>query len=147
MEPRLDLVTLAVPDLDAARAFYVDGLGWSPALDVPGEIVFIQVNHGLLVGLFGAEDLAADMGVSAAEVTPGAGFTLAQTVDSPAAVDAVVEQARAAGARVLKEPQRADFGGYHAYFADPAGIRWEVAHNPGLRVAPDGHVTIGPVDG
>ena len=58
----------------------------------------------------------------------------------------VIADARAAGARVLKEPQRAAWGGYHAYFADPSGFRWEVAHNSGLRMATDGTVLIGPVD-
>jgi catechol 2,3-dioxygenase-like lactoylglutathione lyase family enzyme len=143
MEPRLDLLTLAVPDLDVARRFYLDGLGWPAALDVPGEILFLQVNHGLLLGLFGRDDLEADM--VGAPVGSG-GFTLAHVVDSPQAVDEVVGQFEAAGATVLKAPQRAAFGGYHAYVEDPSGLRWEVAHNPGLRVHPDGTVTIGPVD-
>src|SRR4051794_7970496 len=80
MQPRLDLLTVAVPDLDAARRFYVDGLGWEPTLDVPGEVVFLQLGHGLLVGLFGAADLAADMGQDPASVVPGAGFALAHNV-------------------------------------------------------------------
>ena len=146
MEPRLDLLTVAVPDLDAARRFYVEGLGWTPALDVPGEIVFLQVNSGLLLGLFGAAELAADMGLPVEAVVPGGGFTLAHNVDGPDAVRRVVTAAEAAGARVLKAPQQAAFGGFHAYFADPAGIRWEVAHNPGWRVDPDGTVRIGPVE-
>ena len=147
MEPRLDLLTVAVPDLAAARRFYVEGLGWTPALDVPGEVVFLQVNAGLLLGLFGAADLAADMGVPAEDVVPGGGFTLAHNVAGPDAVRQVVAAAEAAGARVLKEPQPAAFGGFHAYFTDPAGVRWEVAHNPGWRVDPDGTVRIGPVEG
>lgn len=146
MQPRLDLLTLAVPDLDAARRFYVDGLGWTPTLDVPGEVIFLALNHGLLVGLFGLEDLAADLGEEVATVVPGAGFTLAHNVESPAAVRAVMERAQAAGARIVKPAQDAAFGGYHGYFADPAGIRWEVAHNPGWRVAPDGRVTIGVIE-
>ena len=146
MEPRLDLLTVAVPDLDAARRFYVDGLGWTPALDVPGEVLFFQVNAGLLLALFGAADLAADMGVPVDEVVPGAGFTLAHNVDSPEAVRRVVADAEAAGARVVKEPQPAAFGGFHAYVTDPSGIRWEVAHNPGLRVDDDGTVHIGVIE-
>ncbi len=147
MEPRLDLLTVAVPDLDAARRFYVEGLGWAPALDVPGEIVFLQIGRGLLLGLFGAADLAADMEVPAEAVVPGGGFTLAHNVEGPGAVREVFADAVAAGARPLKEPQEAAFGGFHAYFADPAGIRWEVAHNPGWRVDPDGTVHIGAVEG
>ena len=147
MEPRLDLLTVAVTDLDAPRRFYVDGLGWTPALDLPGEVVFIQVNAGLLLALFGAADLAADMGVPAEDVVPGSGFTLAHNVDSPDAVRRVVADAEAAGARVVKRPQPAAFGGFHAYLTDPAGVRWEVAHNPGLRVDADGTVHIGAIEG
>jgi uncharacterized protein len=146
MEQRLDLLTLAVPDLAAARRFYCQGLGWTPALDVPGEIVFLQLNHGLLIGLFGAEDLAADLGADSGPVIPGGGFTLAHNVDSPQAVRAVLAQAEAAGATILKPAQDAAFGGHHGYFADPAGIRWEVAYNPGWRVTPDGQVVIGAVE-
>jgi uncharacterized protein len=147
MDARLDLLTVAVPDLDDARRFYVDGLGWTPALDVPGEVLFIQVNAGLLLALFGAADLAADMGVPAEDVVPGGGFTLAHNVDSPDQVRRVVADAVAAGARVVKEPQQAAFGGFHAYVTDPSGVRWEVAHNPGLRVDPDGTVHIGAIEG
>ena len=146
MQPRVDLLTLAVPDLDDARRFYCEGLGWVPALDVPGEVLFVQVGHGLLVGFFGADDLAADMGDDASLVIPGAGFTLAHNVDSPDAVQEVLAKAQSAGARVLKPAQQAAFGGFHGYFADPAGIRWEVAYNPGWSVAADGTVTIGPVE-
>jgi catechol 2,3-dioxygenase-like lactoylglutathione lyase family enzyme len=145
MQPRLDLLTLAVDDLDAARRFYLDGLGWPAALDVPGEVLFLQLNHGLLVGLFGSRDLADDMEADRASVLPGAGFTLAHIVGSPADVRDVVARAQQAGATVVKPPQDAAFGGYHAYFADPVGLRWEVAWNPGWRVLPDGTVQIGLV--
>jgi catechol 2,3-dioxygenase-like lactoylglutathione lyase family enzyme len=111
-----------------------------PTFEVEGEVVFYQVGHGLVLGLFGLDDLGTDAGVPA---TPGTSFSLASNVDSEAAVDAAVERARAAGATVLKEPQRASFGGYHAYIADPDGHRWEIAHNPGLTVAADGTVTFG----
>jgi catechol 2,3-dioxygenase-like lactoylglutathione lyase family enzyme len=147
MRPRLDLITVAVPDLDGARRFYVDGLGWEPVLDVPGEVVFLQLNHGLLVGLFGAADLAADMGgADPSSVVPGAGFALAQIVGSPEEVREVLARAEAAGATVVKPAQRAAFGGYHCYFADPAGVRWEIAYNPGFEVLPDGRVRIGPIE-
>ncbi|MFC8422101.1 protein kinase [Streptomyces sp. NPDC057236] len=73
-------------------------------------------------------------------------FTLTQNLASPAEVDKAVQRARAAGATVLKEPQRAAFGGYHGYFADPDGHRWEVCHNPGWSVADDGTVTLAAVD-
>jgi uncharacterized protein len=146
MQPRIDLLTLAVDDLDAERRFYLDGLGWQASLDVPGEVLFLQLNHGLLVGLFGADDLAQDMGAHRGSVRVGAGFTLAHNVGSAAEVREVLARAEAAGATVVKPAQDAAFGGYHAYFADPDGIRWEVAWNPGLEVLPDGRVRIGLVE-
>lgn len=147
MQPRLDLLTLAVADLDEARRFYCDALGWAPTLDVPGEIIFLQLNHGLLIGLYRADDLSTDMGQGAPLVTPGAGFTLAHNVSSPAAVHEVLERAQRAGATIIKPAQDAEaFGGYHGYFADPGGIRWEVAYNPHWRVEPDGRVFIGAIE-
>nr|WP_179756879.1 VOC family protein [Kineococcus aurantiacus] len=136
----MDVLTLAVPDVDVARRFYLDGLGLRPVFDLPGEIVFLQLNHGLTVALWSADALAADLGQEPGSVVPGQGFTLAQVVDSEAEVDAVTARARAAGADVLKPPQRAAFGGYHSYVRDPAGVRWEIAHNPGLTVDVDGTV-------
>jgi catechol 2,3-dioxygenase-like lactoylglutathione lyase family enzyme len=146
MEQRMDLVTLGVADVASARNFYVDGLGWEVAFEVPGDVVFIQVNQALMLSLFGADDLAAD--AVAASVATGTGgsssISLAQIVASEEGVRVAWKQAGDSGATLLKEPQRADFGGYHCYFADPSGFRWEIATNPGWHVDPDGKVTIGP---
>jgi catechol 2,3-dioxygenase-like lactoylglutathione lyase family enzyme len=147
---RLDFVTIGVRDLAASRRFYVDGLGWEPTLDLP-EVVFLQVAHGLLLGLWPAEEMEADLGGPAAprHAEPGAGvpFTLAHNVDSDQAVAETLEAAAAAGATILKPAQRAGFGGFHGYFADPDGVRWEIAHNPGWSVAEDGRVTLVPIEG
>ena len=140
MHQHVSLITLGVADVSESRRFYVDGLGWSPVLDLEGEITFFQVGHGLVLGIWDLAKLGADAGRPATAGTP---FTLASNLDSETAVDAAVERARAAGATVLKEPQRADFGGYHAYVADPDGHRWEIAHNPGLTVDADGSVHFG----
>jgi catechol 2,3-dioxygenase-like lactoylglutathione lyase family enzyme len=148
MEQRIDIVTLGVHDLKAAREFYVEGLGWDIALEVPGDIVFVQVNHGLLLAFYGAEDLAADV-AAGHRIDPTAHpppMSLAQVVADEDEVVAVCDRARAAGATVLKEPQAADFGGFHCYFADPSGFHWEVATNPGWQVGPDGRVSIAPVE-
>ncbi len=150
MRQRLDFVTIGVRDLAASRRFYVEGLGWEPTLDLP-EVVFLQVGHGLLLGLWPVEDMEADVGGDAAgsRAEPGSGapFTLAHNVDSDQAVVEVLASAEAAGATILKQAQRAGFGGFHGYFADPDGFRWEVAHNPGWSVAPDGRVTLVPIEG
>lgn len=145
MNPQVHFITLGVPDVDAARQFYVDGLGWPSSFEVPGEIVFIQVGYGLLLALFDAAALEADVGQQAGLASGPAPVTLAQVVPTEDQVIAVLAAAEAAGATILKPGQRADFGGFHGYFADPAGFRWEVATNPGWSVAQDGSVSIGPI--
>ncbi|WP_166873502.1 MULTISPECIES: VOC family protein [unclassified Salinibacterium] len=146
MQPRVDLITVATDDLAASRTFYVDGLGWTPTLEVPGEIIFLQANRGLLLALWDAEALADDMGMPPGSVLPGAGFSLSHNVASAAEVDAVLNTARAAGGTILKYGHQADFGGYSGYFADPAGIRWEIAYNPAWRVREDGSVELGLIE-
>lgn len=133
MEQRLSLVTLGVADLDTARAFY-EALGWEPAPRGEG-VVFFQAGC-LVVALWGRGELAEDSGV----VDGGGwgGVTLAHNVRSPAEVDAVVEQARAAGAAIAREPGETFWGGYSGVFVDPDGHPWEVAHNPYWTIADDG---------
>jgi catechol 2,3-dioxygenase-like lactoylglutathione lyase family enzyme len=141
MEQRVSFITLGVGDLGAARRFYVEGLGWKPTFEVEDEVVFIQVGPGLLLSLWGAADMAEDIG---APVTPGSSAALAHNVASDEEVQRVLDDAEAAGGTILKPAQRAFFGGVQGYFEDPAGFRWEVAHNPGWSVDPDGTVHIGP---
>ena len=152
MEPHVSLITLGVPDVEQSRQFYVDGLGWEPILDVPGQVVFLQIGHGVALSIFGAAELAKDIDPAlatdraAVSVQGPLGFALAHNVGSPAEVDAVLADAARAGATILKSAQHAEWGGYHGYFADPAGTVWEVAHNPGWSVADDGTVQMGIVD-
>jgi catechol 2,3-dioxygenase-like lactoylglutathione lyase family enzyme len=147
MQPRIDLITLGVPDLEQARRFYIDGLGWEPLLEVAGEVTFIQIGHSRVLALFGAQDLVEDIGGGPpADAARGAGVTLAQIVDSAPAVAEVVARAEAAGATVLKPAQDTSWGGHHGYFADPAGFMWEIAYNPGFRVGGDGSVRMGVVE-
>jgi len=142
MDSRVHFITFATADLDAARRFYVGGLGWQPLLDVPGEIIFFQVGPGLVLGLFDLAKFDQDLAGSTT-TTAVAGVTVSHNVDSPAAVDEVIDAATAAGATVLKAPQFASFGGYHAHFQDPNGVIWEVAHNPGWSVDDSGTVSFG----
>jgi catechol 2,3-dioxygenase-like lactoylglutathione lyase family enzyme len=138
MEQRLTMVTLGVTDLDAARRFYLDGLGWSALLDA-GEAVFLQVAPGVLLSLYGRADMAREAGTPAGPTAPPP-VTLAHNVGSEAEVRQVVADVEAAGGTVVTPPARASWGGYTAHVADPDGFRWEIAHNPGLVVAPDGRV-------
>ena len=139
MQQALSFITLGVGDLDTSREFYSEGLGWKPTLALP-EIVFYQVAPGAILSIFPLASLGTDTGETA---TPGTPFTLSQNVASEAAVDEATERARVAGARVIKEPRRADFGGYHSYVADPDGHRWEICHNPWWSVDADGTVRMG----
>ena len=141
MEQRVHFITLGVSDLAAARRFYVEGLDWRPTFEVEGEVVFIQVGPGLLLSLWGAESMQEDIGHP---VTQGSSVTFAHNVDTDDDVQRVLADAEAAGATILKPAQRAFFGGVQGYFEDPQGFRWEVAHNPGWGVDPDGTVRIGP---
>jgi catechol 2,3-dioxygenase-like lactoylglutathione lyase family enzyme len=145
MDPLVHLITLGVTDLEDSRRFYVDGLGWEPVFEVPGEVMFIQVGYGLLLGLFGAEALDADVGQPVDRVAQPPPFSLAQILDTEDQVTATLDAAESAGATILKAGQRADFGGFHGYFADPSGFRWEIATNPGWSVGPGGKVAIGPI--
>lgn len=141
MDQQLHFITLATPDLDAARAFYEDGLGWQAKLDVPGEILFYQVAPGLLLGLFEADKFAGDLGAEAAPRVSG--VTLSHNVDSPEAVRRTVDALTAAGAVVVKQPQQGQFGGiFHAAVRDPNGLVWEIAHNPGWKIGPGGDVVL-----
>ncbi|GAB3963361.1 VOC family protein [Plantactinospora veratri] len=146
MEQRVHFVTVATRDLDRARDFYVEGLGWTPTLDVPDEILFFQVAPGVVLGLFEAEAFAADLGAGTPLLPAPTGFTLSHNVESPAEVDRVLAQAAAAGATIVKSGRNAAFGGYHGHFSDPNELLWEVAHNPGWQVAEDGRVTLGPIE-
>ena len=143
VEQRLTVLTLGVADVTRSREFYVDGLGWPVVLDVPGEVCFLQVGHGLVLSLYAAAAQDTDSG-SGPSTGPG-NVVPACNVASEAAVDALAERFRQSGGTVLAEPQRAFWGGWFAFVADPDGIRWEIAHNPGMVTAADGTVTIGPV--
>ncbi|WP_433870471.1 VOC family protein [Saccharopolyspora sp. CA-218241] len=143
MEQNVHFITFAVADLDAARRCYVDALGWRALLDVPDEIIFLQVAPGVVLGLFRADKFNQDIADGADRATVS-GVTLSHNVPGPAEVERTVEALRRAGAVVLKPPQAGEFGGiFHAHVQDPNGIVWEIAHNPGWRVEPDGTVVLG----
>ncbi|UGQ40243.1 VOC family protein [Rhodococcus aetherivorans] len=129
MEQRLSFVTLAVADLEHTRRFYVDGLGWTPVVDVPGEVVMIQVGPHLVLSLWDERQFAAEVGpVQRGGVPP---VTLAHNVADRADVDRVLDTARRAGADPVSDAVEREWGGYTGYFADPDGFRWEIAWNPG----------------
>ncbi len=138
-EQRITLITLAVADMDRARAFYAD-LGWQPHPSSQESVTFYQAN-GFVFGLFGHDALAEDMGRPGATLGTGA-TTLAVNFPSEAEVDQAYARALAAGAKALKPPEQVFWGGYSGYFADPDGHVWEVAMNPFWPLAPDGSLTL-----
>src|SRR3546814_13560442 len=114
MEQRLSLVTLGVRDLTRARRFYEEGLGWTRNAGVEGEVAFYQLG-GAILALWGRENLANDARLDLAAATPGksfGGLALAYNTRDEAEVDSVLEQAAAAGATVLKQAEKTDWGGY-----------------------------------
>jgi catechol 2,3-dioxygenase-like lactoylglutathione lyase family enzyme len=137
---RISIVTLGVDDLKRSRAFY-EALGWEVAGSVGDEICWFRTADSYL-GLFGRESLAKDAALRSEPRAEFGGITLAINVESEAAVDAAFEAAAGAGARILKPAERADWGGYSGYFADPDGHPWEVAYNPSFPIGEDGRITI-----
>lgn len=146
MQPRLTLVTLGVADVARATAFY-QRLGFARAAASNDRVTFMQAG-GVVLSLFGRRALADDVGLPPS--TPGAdapigfaGITLAHNVRSEAEVDAVLAEAVAAGARLLKPGQKVFWGGYSGYFADLDGHLWEVAHNPFAHLDEQGLMRLG----
>ena len=140
MEQRVSLATLGVRDLARARAFY-EGIGWTTGAGPDDDVVFFQAG-GMIVALWDRARLAED-----SAMTDGGGWggvTLAYNVRSPAEVDAAIEEARAAGGTIGREPGETFWGGYSALFIDPEGHPWEVAHNPHWALADDGSLILNP---
>ena len=138
MEQRVSLITLGVRDLARSRAFY-EAVGWTSRAAPQDDVAFFQAG-GMVVALWDRAQLAEDSGV---EDSGGwGGMTLAHNVRSPGEVDAVIEEARAAGAGIVREPAETFWGGYSAAFTDPEGHPWEVAHNPRWTIRDDGSVEL-----
>ena len=132
MQARISMITLGVSDLDRAIAFY-EALGL-PRRESPPGVAFFTLD-GTWLGLYGWQALAEDATVPA-EGSGFRGVTLAHNLASEGAVDTLMEQALAAGATLVKAPQKAFWGGYSGYFRDPEGHLWELAHNPFFWVGP-----------
>jgi uncharacterized glyoxalase superfamily protein PhnB len=141
MDQRLSLITLGVADVGRAREFY-ERLGWTMDGGVDDEtdhVAFFQTG-GMIVALWDRGKLAADSGVE--DGGGWGGVTLAYNVGSPEEVDTVIEEARAAGARIARDGAKTFWGGYSGAFVDPDGFPWEVAHNPNWTVHEDGSTTL-----
>ena len=140
LAPNLVIVTLGVSDLDRSIAFY-RGLGWEQRGEAAQGIVWFRTS-GAWLGLFGADELASDAGLRSEELPVFRGLSLAVNLPTEADVDAAVELVRRLGAEIVKEPERADWGGYAGYFADPDGHLWELCFNPGFPLDEQGRIEI-----
>jgi catechol 2,3-dioxygenase-like lactoylglutathione lyase family enzyme len=128
MEPRISIITLGVSDLARSVRFYRDGLGL-PLREGSGDSIAFFETRGTWLALFPREPLAADANVPS-DGTGFPGFTLAHNVRTREEVDALLREAQANGAKVVKPARETDWGGYSGYFTDPDGYLWEVAWNP-----------------
>lgn len=134
MKPRISVLTLGVDDLERAVTFYRDGLGL-PTEGIVGRefehgaVAFFELQSQLKLAVWARADLAHDTGLPQSQPAPPS-FTIGHNVSSKDEVDAVMEQARKAGAGIIKPARETFWGGYAGYFKDPDGHVWEIVWNP-----------------
>ena len=134
MKPRITLLTLGVDDLERAVRFYRDGLGWKTEGIVGkefehGAVAFFDLQAGLKLALWPRKSLSHDSGLPISRPS-STDIYLAHNVRSQGEVDAVMAEAKAAGATIVKPAQKTFWGGYAGYFQDPDDHLWEVVWNP-----------------
>jgi catechol 2,3-dioxygenase-like lactoylglutathione lyase family enzyme len=139
MKPRVTMLTLGVDDLDRALRFYRDGLGLQTEGIVGAEfefgaVAFFPLQAGLQLALWPRKSIARDCGLEVTAPSP-TDVTIGHNVSSREEVDAVMNQARLAGATIVKPAQDTFYGGYAGYFFDPDRHLWEVVWNPQLSPA------------
>jgi len=139
MKQRVSLITLGVTDLGHARGFY-EALGWRTGAEAEDDVVFFQAGD-MVLALWDRAKLAEDSCV--ADGGGWGGIALALNFGSREEVDTTIEEARAAGATIGREPAETFWGGYSAVFLDPDGHPWEIAHNPRWTITEDGGVRLG----
>lgn len=140
MEPRVSIFTIAVEDLDLMAGFY-EAMGLKRHQGITDGVAFFQMG-GAILGLFGRADAEKDAGLKF-----GTGLSkiyLAYNTRTQDEVGEVLAQAEKAGGRIVKAAQKAFWGGWYGYFADPEGNLWEVAHNPDFPIAADGSISLPP---
>ena len=139
MKPRIKVLTLAVDDLERSLAFYRDGMGLETKGIIGqqfenGAVVFFHLNDDLILALWPSASLSKDAGIDATRERLGA-ISIGHNVSSKEEVDAVVDQAKRAGAVIINQPHDRFWGGYSGYFRDPDGHLWEIAWNPAFSVS------------
>lgn len=140
MKPRISIVTLGVTDMAAQRDFY-ERLGFKASPASNPHVTFFEAN-GVVLGLFGHDDLADDAHLPHLPPPAFRGVTLAWNAESETQADAIMAHAGKCGAKIVKPAQKVFWGGYSGYFTDPEGHLWEVAYNPFFPLDANGHVTL-----
>ena len=136
MKPRITVITIGVDDLERSLRFYRDGLGL-PTQGIIGKefdhgaVAFFDLEAGLKLAIWPRKSVSHDSGIPLSDSSPTE-FTLGHNVSSRTEVDAVMEQAKNAGAVVVKPAQDTFWGGYAGYFQDPDDHLWEIVWNPQL---------------
>ena len=139
MRQTISFITLGVSDLARSRKFYA-ALGWKESSGSNADVAFFQAGT-VAVSLFQREALAEDANADP-QGSGFSGFTLAHNVDSEAAVTSTLAEAVAVGATLVRPADKASWGGFRGYFADPDGFLWEVCWNPFFPLDSDGHVQL-----
>jgi catechol 2,3-dioxygenase-like lactoylglutathione lyase family enzyme len=135
MKQTISFITLGVRDLACSRRFY-QSLGWRESSGSQESVAFYQVGN-VAFALFDRDDLAEDAQVPVLG-SGFPGFTLAHNVADETAVDATLAEAVAAGGSLVRAGEKAPWGGFRGYFADPDGFLWEVCYNPFFPLDADG---------
>ncbi|HXV48038.1 MAG TPA: VOC family protein [Candidatus Binatia bacterium] len=138
MKPRISVITIGVDDLERALRFYRDGLGLRTEGIIGkefehGAVAFFDLQTGLKLAIWPRASISHDSGLPLSGPS-STEFTIGHNVNSKAEVDAVLEQAKFAGAVIVKSAQETFWGGYAGYFQDPDRHLWEVVWNPQLTI-------------
>ena len=134
MDQRISFITLGVRDLGKSVEFY-KRIGWEPATDNGSIVAFNMI--GMALALYQIDKLSRDVGFHIGSDNHPQ-FTLAYNTESVENVDELLQKAELAGGRLIKTAEKAFWGGYSGYFADPDGVLWEIAYNPALPLGPKG---------
>ncbi len=127
MKSHVSSILLGVQDMDRTKRFYTEGLGWEVKNDY-GVSVFFGSDGSSLVGFYGREGLADQVGTSA-EGGGFSGLVLTYVVRSEARVDEIMAEAEKAGATILKPAGPLRWGGYGGTFADLDGYVWSLGYS------------------
>lgn len=138
MKPRITVLTIGVDDLEKSTKFYRDGLGFKTEGIIGkefehGAVVFFDLQNGIKLGLWPRQSIVHDTKIAHISPSPTE-FTIGHNVNSKEEVDDVMEQAKKAGANIIKPAQDTFWGGYAGYFQDPDGHLWEIVWNPQWKI-------------